>query len=256
MIDPDTTEQLSRKYKIDNFTIVREYFQLLFLKYLYQNRKSNKVYFKGGTAIHFIYKSFRFSEDLDFTSVVSKDQTKQLVLESFESFKQEALRVELDQRKTILGLKYRIKHFPTETAQALSIRLDFSFREKPMQTDVTSIETDYPIFPYPLVSHLDAEELLAEKIRALLVRAQPRDLFDLWFLLSKKVLIKNKLVEKKLAVYPELKIDNVRAALIKKIQQISPNQLKQDLNRFLPDNYRKFHQQLPNLIIEKLKSEW
>lgn len=45
---------------------------------------------------------------------------------------------------------------------------------------------DYPISPYPLVVHLSKEELLAEKIRALFVRGKPRDLFDLWFLLTKK----------------------------------------------------------------------
>lgn len=46
----------------------REYFQHLFLSYFYRQEQTDKMYFKGGTALRFLYKSPRFSEDLDFSS--------------------------------------------------------------------------------------------------------------------------------------------------------------------------------------------
>jgi len=71
MLDKDTAQDLSRELRIDLFTVYREYLQLLFLKYFYNQKESQKIYFKGGTALRFLYGSFRFSEDLDFTSAYS-----------------------------------------------------------------------------------------------------------------------------------------------------------------------------------------
>ncbi|MBI3277184.1 MAG: nucleotidyl transferase AbiEii/AbiGii toxin family protein [Chlamydiae bacterium] len=67
MLTEEQLQNLSRRFQIDIFSILREYLQLLFLKIFYELKGSEKVYFKGGTAIHFLYGSFRFSEDLDFT---------------------------------------------------------------------------------------------------------------------------------------------------------------------------------------------
>lgn len=252
MINIDTTQQLSRRYRSDNFTIVREYLQLLFLKYFYQSPKANKVYFKGGTAIHFIYKSFRFSEDLDFTSTVDETTTSRLVQQAFDNFVQEATRVELEEQDSSQGLKFRIKHFPPEISQALPIRLDFSFREEPRYTDVTAIETDFPVIPYPLVSHLKAKELLAEKVRALLVRGQPRDVFDLWFLLSKGTPLELKLIDEKLKIYPDMQIKDLKGEIIERVHKVPQAELKQDLNQFLPENYRDFYKKLPNLVEKQI----
>ncbi len=47
--------------------VVREYIQHLFLSCLYKIKGSEKLLFKGGTALRIIFGSPRFSEDLDFT---------------------------------------------------------------------------------------------------------------------------------------------------------------------------------------------
>ena len=41
--------------------------KLIFLSYLYQEPGSEKLLFKGGTALRIVFKSPRFSEDLDFS---------------------------------------------------------------------------------------------------------------------------------------------------------------------------------------------
>lgn len=51
MITPGQIQSLAKTHQIDNFTILREYLQLVFLGHLYSDRKSKHIYFKGGTAI-------------------------------------------------------------------------------------------------------------------------------------------------------------------------------------------------------------
>ncbi len=48
MITNNQLKQLSRHYQIDEFTILREYLQLIFLSYLYQKKEGKKIFFKGG----------------------------------------------------------------------------------------------------------------------------------------------------------------------------------------------------------------
>jgi predicted nucleotidyltransferase component of viral defense system len=67
MITPEQVAALAKKSKINETVIFREYLQLVFLQKLYQKTPSQKIFFKGGTAIHLIYHAPRFSEDLDFS---------------------------------------------------------------------------------------------------------------------------------------------------------------------------------------------
>lgn len=66
-----------------------------------------------------------------------------------------------------------------------SIKVDISFRERvqlpPRQTTLTN-----PYGPAFVVTCMALEELLAEKIRAALIRRAPRDYFDLWLLLQRE----------------------------------------------------------------------
>src|SRR3989338_9448761 len=68
MIGPELLENIARKEQTSVFpNIVREYVQHLFLTELYQLPESEKLLFKGGTALRIVYNSPRFSEDLDFS---------------------------------------------------------------------------------------------------------------------------------------------------------------------------------------------
>ncbi len=239
----------SQRERIDRVTIEREYWQLLFLQKLYQLSDSQKLYFKGGTAIRFLYHSFRFSEDLDFTSVSKIEDTEKSLLKVFNFFKTktnaglEYVKESIPKEFELDSLRYRLLFFPYQSKHKTSIRIDISFREKP-QTKETGvlIPFDYPIAPYPLVVYLSAKELLAEKIRALFKRGKPRDLFDLWFLLTKKTIIDEKMILLKFKYYPGLKFS--RPDLIKIIKDYDEKELKNDLNQFLPENYRNFYKQL------------
>ena len=81
----------------------------------------------------------------------------------------------------------------------------------------------------PLVVHLSWEEILAEKIRAVLTRAKGRDLFDFWFLLSKNIEIDEKNGQYKMKFYDK-KFDYNE--LRKKIENFDEKEIFLDLNKF------------------------
>ena len=78
MIEESTLKNLANKFQIDTITILREYIQLTFLKNLYSLKQSEEVLFKGGTLIHLILNSPRFSKDLDFTVTLEKKELEKM----------------------------------------------------------------------------------------------------------------------------------------------------------------------------------
>lgn len=251
MIDKETLQDLAKELKIDYFTVSREYLQLLFLKYFYSQKESEKVYFKGGTALRFLFGSFRFSEDLDFTSLLTKSKLKILINKTLQDLKKEAGEISFQEEKTIAdAFTGRIFQKIKEFNFPLTIRLDFSLREKPILTESSYLETVFPIGPFPQVSHLKIEELMAEKIRAILTRNKGRDIFDFYFLLSKQVPIDWKLVNKKMALYQKTADSN---QLIKAINDFSQEEIKNDLTKFLPLTHRDLVGKIKELTLKKLK---
>jgi len=255
MLDYNFIQEKAKKERIDEITIAREYYQLLFLQRLYLEKGSNQFHFKGGTAIRFLLYSFRFSEDLDFTFNGKKTIAEEILQKVFRFFiKNSNDNVEIKKIKEKGTLKnqalaYRFLFLPKGRSQKVSIRVEVSLREKPLTAKTTLITPfDYPISPYPLVVHLDFKEILAEKIRAFFVRGKPRDLFDLWFLLTKKIPIDEKIIKKKFELYGSLEfsIDQLK----KKVKNYDQKELKKDLNQFLPENYRNFYQILAEEVMK------
>jgi len=251
MLKEPTIKRLAKQLKIDTFTVQREYLQLLFLKYFYTEKETAKVFFKGGTAIRLLFGSFRFSEDLDFTSLLKEKELKELALRSLDRIsREESAKLMFKQEISIAGtFRARIFQEVEGLKNPLTVRLDFSIREKPFSTDVNLIETVFPIGPYPQVSHLKAEEVLAEKIRAVLMRVRGRDIFDLWFLLTKQVPINWQLVNKKMSLY---KKKTSPEQLIKKIKTLSQEAIKSDLAKFLPESHRNLTEKIKELTLAKL----
>jgi predicted nucleotidyltransferase component of viral defense system len=248
-----TTEQISelaRHFKIDEASIVREYVQLLFLRSFYALKESRHVFFKGGTAIHFHYGSFRFSEDLVFSTLQSSDQLLQMVEAATRDLKTEMASLEQG--------KFTMKHdsfngqlkFAYKGSRPLTIRLEFSQREKPLTRAVSLIETPFPLVSYPLVMHLDAEELLAEKTRAILSRSKGRDFFDFWYLLSKGIPLREDYIREKMKWYGK---DYQRDDLVEIIADAKEKDLHHDLARFLPKHYRQTIADLKKNILQKLE---
>lgn len=259
MLNYNFIDHKAKESKIDTITILKEYWQLLFLQKMYSLENSEKIFFKGGTAIRFLLGSFRFSEDLDFTSVAKKEIAERLLFDTFNYFvKNIDSNLEFKKERVISkfkeeSLRYRFLILPKSSNQKVSIRIDVSLRENPQtKKQKVLIPFDYPISPYPLVVHLSMEEILAEKIRALFTRGKSRDLFDLWFLLTKKITLDQKLIEKKFKIYPRLKFSLEK--LKKIILSYEEKKLKKEINQFLPENYRNFYRDLKEQTLNLLPS--
>lgn len=200
MINESQLFYLSKKFKINETTILREYVQLYFLSRLYDFKESQSIFFKGGTAIHFLYQSSRFSEDLDFT-VEMKEKLFEVFINNFFSLISKEEPLSFKEKKTIKGKKYLLTYSPNIVSFPVFINLEFSFREKIIYKEKSIITTEFPVIFRSYIYHLQKKELLAEKIRAILTRKVGRDIYDLWFLLSQKTEIDKKLILEKLKFY-------------------------------------------------------
>ena len=117
MITKDQIHQYAKTLKTNEVTAFREYLQYIFLSVLYQHKSSGQVYFKGGTAIHIIYKAPRFSEDLDFSTQIEESSFTSLINATFSQLTQSE-QLLFKERKTITGKRYML-----HTTNLPSIRL-------------------------------------------------------------------------------------------------------------------------------------
>jgi predicted nucleotidyltransferase component of viral defense system len=62
---------------------------VFFLSRLYSRRESENIFFKGGTALHLIFKAPRFSEDLDFTVELEEKEFLNFIWQLFRDLSKE-----------------------------------------------------------------------------------------------------------------------------------------------------------------------
>src|SRR3989344_4767008 len=77
MLTRDQLARIAQRNHIGLGTQERDYIQHLFLSLLYT--KTQDFVFKGGTALRVAYNFARFSEDLDFNSLLSSEKVKELL---------------------------------------------------------------------------------------------------------------------------------------------------------------------------------
>jgi len=235
MISSNQVKFFAKKFNANESTILREYLQIFFLNELYKQKNSAKVYFKGGTAIHLLFGAPRFSEDLDFTVMLSEAIFMQLINSVFSEVSKNE-EISFKQRRTIAGKTFLLTAKPGILPYATFINLDFSFREKVIQPEKSTIDTPYPILFNSFIYHLSLEEMCAEKIRAIFTRQKGRDFYDLWFLISKGVSINNELVEEKLQHY-KITVSQFKS-LLDKTKNFSKKDFILDIRPFVPINQR------------------
>ena len=236
MITKEQVYFLAKKKKINEMTIFREYLQLLFLSKLYAKKLSRAIFFKGGTALHLIYGSPRFSEDLDFTTELKEKDFLDFIWKLFKEISKEEP-IKFKEKKSIAGKKFLLKAEPTVLPYETFVNLDFSFRERVISPQSSIIKTDYPVLFTSYVYHLSKDEIFAEKIRALLTRAKGRDLYDLWYLLTQGAKMNENIVREKLKYY-HLK-DIKKEQILEKIEKFSKKDFILDVRPFVPVNERE-----------------
>ncbi len=169
--------------------------QKLLLKEIYSI--SSKPLFKGGTAMELAYGLDRFSEDLDF-DMGKEDITA--IDEAIENLDSKVIRVENDWESEIVRNRnmqiFMLDFYSIDLKSTVTIKIDVVFEPYILPPKKKLID----VYGMPVaLSVMDEREILAEKVNAILnkKRDQPRDLYDLRFLLMLKTNIDKHLIYQK-----------------------------------------------------------
>ena len=166
---------------------------------------TDELVFKGGTALLKCYQLDRFSEDLDFTARarIPFDDVLASAIRDLEQYGMAVDRRSTDETERSWSARIGIEG-PLYTGDERSLCFiqiqvnTASSVDEVLVTRYTPPFRDLPTFDLPV---LGEREILAEKIRALMTRRQPRDLYDLYHLLERSVAVDPALVQSKLDYY-------------------------------------------------------
>lgn len=195
MIKPGEIQNKAREVEVRDQQIEKDYILSWVLKGVSQHEHLSKIIvFKGGTVLKKVYfADYRFSEDLDFTlldNTISNDQIFEWFKETFQYVKEEAnipLEIIDDNEHEDGGINFYISYVGPlgGFGNNKKVKVDISRSEKlefepVIKTAIIeySDEEQYNLLCYPL------EELLVEKLRCVMQRMQPRDYYDIWYLLE------------------------------------------------------------------------
>jgi hypothetical protein len=238
----------SRPADADGLNVLREYLQSRILGQMQEAGAFVPLAFMGGTALRFLYKIGRFSEDLDFT--LERDR------EGF-AFRDLLERVDRGLRRE--GYEMRVKVNDSKTVAKANLGfggLLFEARLSAHADEVLwvklEVDTDPPVgaglavttvdrFGLLRLQHQDVPSLFTGKIAALLAReyTKGRDLWDLMWYLSQTpplepnaILLSNALLQTAPACAEEASRD-WRAALRSRLETVDWDDARRDVAPFL-----------------------
>jgi predicted nucleotidyltransferase component of viral defense system len=195
LIPPGEIARLAHRLGLGDKTIEKDYVLTWLLLAIANSPLRDQLAFKGGTAIKKIYEpNYRFSEDLDFTLLT--DISNEMLITEIETL------FPWLQREVNIPLAVR----KVEVHQTGNPAIYLNY-VGPLRGNLTSrfLKTDFTrdeVLLFPLVSaslktpysdcakrdemlHVySLEEIMAEKLCAILGRTEPRDLFDIHYLLT------------------------------------------------------------------------
>ena len=193
MIRPAEIQKKANKERVRDAQIEKDYILTWVLTGVANhNRLSKALGFKGGTVLKkFYFKDYRYSEDLDFTLIdsnLAEEDIKAGFEEVFAYVREEA-NIPLTMQDWGIHQTGNINFYIAYVGPLggfgdnKSVKVDVSRSELlcyPMQArkmfNAYSDQEDGTILCYSL------DEVMAEKMRSLLSRSQPRDYYDLWYL--------------------------------------------------------------------------
>jgi predicted nucleotidyltransferase component of viral defense system len=173
-------EQKAQELKIDKTHVVREYWELIILKGLFESTFGRHLIFKGGTALRLAYGSPRFSEDLDFSL------TKDVLKRQFPSAIKKIIGPFPELTQTDLEEKYytylaEIKVTQNYLPFPFRIKIEISKREmKDYQWELKLLNSSTTIIQV-MGQVATLEQIYKDKLTCLRGRAKPKDFFDLWY---------------------------------------------------------------------------
>jgi len=204
MLTKAQIQRFARRHAVGMQVQERDYLQHLLLWLLYS--RSQALVFKGGTALRLVYGSNRYSEDLDFNGpddVAALQTLWGKVVTGLEDFGivAEVRNVWASDVGYSFDVSYRGPLYDGRDHSKGKVRVDVNRRPEEVEASRELVSSEYDDVRPFVVTVLTPEHLLAEKVRALLVRGKPRDMYDIWLLLRQGRRLDPALVERKLSLY-------------------------------------------------------
>lgn len=221
-------------------SILREYLQLKALQYLYRTAAGARLVFMGGTAIHFLAGSPRFSEDLDFDNrglgaadfrTLADGMTRDFALENV------ACTASVKERQGMTAV-FRFTGILQQWGltghrdEVLHIKMDAQPQEFDVVPDRHVLDRLDVFVPVPAIP---VSVLLAQKFSALLGRPRTmgRDIYDIAWLLGQT---------KPDYAYLQAKdgipdAEHLRQAVLDKLVSLDLIALRADVLPFLPNQH-------------------
>jgi predicted nucleotidyltransferase component of viral defense system len=232
-------QKLSIKYQVASLMVAREYCQHNILASFFSQKESKKLLFKGGTALRIIYRSPRFSEDLDFTDIqnISYYEIENILINTLKNLSNWGFNVDIEEtKKTSGGYLAKINFIFHKFNFTIKIEISSRQSKGKIEKAITSISNDY-IHTYDII-HLPREKIIKEKMNALLDRAKPRDWYDIYFFLNNRMLNleQKKLLPKILIKLKKTKID-----------------FKKELKEFLPRSHQTIIKNFKNILLAEIE---
>ena len=246
--------------------LLKEYFQILVLDFIYSHPKYSQLVFYGGSCLYHCFDLPRLSEDLDFVDLKKKIKIQELAMDLEDYFKKNTdLNLTATYQKFRIYLKFPIlwelnltkKNESNLLFLKIEIFKEFNFCKKYKLEIVPLFKFNKSI----LIKVFDLPTLMATKIRAILyrkwektdkkgktiIRVKGRDYFDLMWYLEKGIKPNIKCIE-------DIRdINCLKEKLSKMIGKIDRKSIQLDLEPLIEN--KNFIKNLSKNIKEILKRE-
>lgn len=232
----------ARRLGVDPQLTVTEVYAAELLRRLQQKLRGSLVW-KGGTVLR-LEGSERFSRDLDAT-LAAGGRVHLTRLVRILKYASEGLPF-LNSARVDTGRPQSVRAVYRFTVpgllQPLRVEVEISRRERNLRTPgvISTARIAHPAGLQPvLIARLDGPELLAEKVRALVMRRAARDIYDVYWLLQQGVEFDPALFRQKMRYYRATSTGstNPEAALVRTLQELEahdPSRVRTELANLFP----------------------
>ena len=221
MIPREEISRLSHRLQMNELVLEKDYVLTWILLGIADSTLYSQLAFKGGTALKKIYfPDYRFSEDLDFT-ILNEISTDDLILN---------IKLILNNLTKTQGLQFDISpekiEIRTNTLtiyigfrgplqarlSSRFIKIDFTLNEKVLfNINPLFIQSFYSDIIKKQINTYSLEEIMVEKLCAIIGRTEPRDIYDIYFLFEQDLdfmAIPSAFIEK--AKFKEINPNNIK----------------------------------------------
>lgn len=183
-MDELLARNLSKKFRIAKEPIIREEYEMIFLRALLSSSFHKELIFKGGTALRLAYGSPRFSEDLDFSlrKEIKHRDFVEVVSATAKALPTVKVR-ELTEKRFTHFVLLQVKEPYLKQAFPIKIEVSKRLTEWREGRDFAAHVLKSSVVPLEAVGFvITLEKAFEDKERMIGERGKARDLFDLWWL--------------------------------------------------------------------------